>query len=314
MSIAMRILVTPRSLTATPHPLVEAMRAEGYDIIYCTAGALPAEEELLDLVPDCEGWLAGIEPVSERVVAAAQSLRVIARNGIGTDNLPLAALAARGITIDVAAGANARGVAELTLALMLNALRHIPATDAGIKAGGWPRIVGREIADATVGVIGAGAVGGEVARLSAAIGARVMVCDPIRRDLQIEPERLSWVALDTLLAGSDIVSLHCPPLPGRTLVDADALASMRPGAVLVNTARASLVDETAVVAALESGRLGAYAVDVFAEEPPASLALVRHPRVIATSHIGGLTVESVERATRHATETLRKALSPSPVA
>jgi phosphoglycerate dehydrogenase-like enzyme len=135
-----RILVTPRSLTAEPHPHVEKLRERGFDIVYSTPGTLPGEEELIRLVPDCVGWLAGVEPISERVIDAATALKVISRNGIGVDNLPLAKLSDRGVKVAVAGGANARGVAELTIGLMFAALRAIllpmPASSRAVGRAG----------------------------------------------------------------------------------------------------------------------------------------------------------------------------------
>ena len=303
------ILVTPRSLTETPHPAVEDMRKRGFNIVYSTAGKLPDEAELLRLVPDAVGWLAGIEPVSSRVIAGARSLRVISRNGTGIDNLPVGDLKARGIQLRTADGANASGVAELTIALILASLRHIPFCDAGIKDGQWPRRRGREIRDRKLGVVGCGAVGGQVARLAAALGASVLAYDPARPALDLDGKALTAADLDTVFAESEIVTLHCPaPRDGSPLIDRGVLASFRPGAVLINTARASLVDETAVVAALDNGQLAAYATDVFAEEPPRTSPLTRHPLVIATSHIGGFTEESIERATRLAVANLVESL------
>jgi D-3-phosphoglycerate dehydrogenase len=303
-----RILVTPRSLTANSHPALERLAASGFEVITCTPGKTPGTEELIRLLPGCVGWLAGVEPVADAVIEAADGLRAISRNGTGVDNLPLALLARRGIAVLKAEGANASGVAELTIALMLAGLRHIPFTDTGIKAGGWPRRQGREIRGRTVGIIGCGAIGYEVARLAVALGAKVVGHDIVRRSLPMAGFR--WTSLEAVLTEADIISLHSPAqAEGKPLLDAAALARVRPGLVLVNTARASLVDEAAMLAGLETGRIGAYATDVYAEEPPRSLDLARHARVIATSHIGGFTVESVERATNVAVDNLLAALA-----
>ena len=306
-----RILVTPRSLTAAGHPALDRITAGGFEVVTSTPGKLPGTDELLRLLPGCVGWLAGVEPVAEAVIEAAPLLRAISRNGTGVDNLPLALLARRGIVVLRAEGANASGVAELAIALMLAGLRHIPFIDAGLKGGGWPRRQGGEIRGRSVGVVGCGAVGGEVARLAGALGAEVLGFDIAFRPLALE--RFRRASLDEVLTGTEIVSLHCPALAdGRPLLDAAVLARVRPGLVLVNTARASLVDEAAVLAGLEAGRISAYATDVFAEEPPRSLDLVRHARVIATSHIGGFTVESIERATSVAVDNLLAALAAAP--
>jgi D-3-phosphoglycerate dehydrogenase len=306
-----RILVTPRSLTAEPHPEVERLRQEGFDIVYSTAGAMPTEEELVDLVPDCVGWLAGVEPVTPRIVEAAGQLKVISRNGVGIDNLPVDLLRERGVEIRIAEGANAMGVAELTIGLMFSALRSIPRVDAGIKTGGWPRLRGAEIHGRTVGVIGCGAIGREVARMVIALGAEVMAFDPARPNLDLPSGAFRYAEIDDILAASDIVTLHCPlPRDGSTLIDRRRIFASMPGQILINTARARLVDEEALIEALEAGQMTAYATDVFDQEPPTSLALAAHPRVIATSHIGGFTAESVDRATRIAALNLVAALRP----
>ena len=285
------------------------LRQHGYDVVLSPAGKIPDESELLRLVPNVVGWLAGVEPVSEKVIEAAAKLKVISRNGSGVDNLPTKAVAARGIVVRRADGSNAQGVAELTIALMFASLRHVPFADAGIKAGMWNRRKGVEIRGRSVGIVGCGAIGGEVARLAAGLGAQVLAFDPAHPEIGIDRKLYRWVDLSTLIAEAHIVTLHCPPtFNGLPLIGAKELNSMNLGSVLVNTARASLVDETAIAQALESGRLSTYATDVFPEEPPRSLTLYGRGDVIATSHIGGFTDESVDRATTIAVNNLIESL------
>lgn len=304
-----RILVTPRSLTAEPHPDVERMRESGFEIVYSTAGAMPSEQELIDLVPGCVGWLAGVEPVTPKIIEAAENLRVISRNGVGIDNLPLDVLNERGVKVMIAEGANSMGVAELTIGLIFSALRSIPHSDAGIKSGGWPRLRGSEIHGRTVGIIGCGAIGREVARMVIALGARVIAFDPARPNLDLPSQAFAYADVDTIIAESDILSLHCPlPRDGSTFLDRRRIFASKEGQVLINTARARLVDEEALIEALDAGHIGCYATDVFEQEPPASLDLAARRRVIATSHIGGFTAESVDRATRIAANNLLAAL------
>ncbi len=303
-----RILVTPRSLSLDPPPELAPLRDAGFDLVFPKPGRMPDEAELLDLVPGCIGWLAGVEPVTDKVIAAADSLRAISRNGTGIDNLPLALLKGRGIRVLKAEGANAVGVAELAMGLILASLRHIPTETAGIRAGGWPRSRGKEIAERTVGIIGCGAIGKRVARAVSSMRANVVAHDPFRPNVEVYGP-FKWASLDEVFAEADIVSLHCPaPADGKPIVDAARLAIMPPNAILINTARATLVDEDAVRAALDEGRLQTYATDVFIEEPPALGSLASHPRVIATSHIGGLTDESVSKATTIAVANLLAAL------
>lgn len=306
-----QILVTPRSLTTGAHPALEPLRMAGFAIVTSTPGHLPKEDELLRLVPECVGWLAGVEPISPAVIAAAQRLMVISRNGTGIDNLPIEAVNARGIVLATAGAANAPGVAELTLALIFAGLRHVPFADQGIRSGSWPRRRGRELRDRNVGIIGCGAIGSEVARLVTALGARVLAYDPKPREIDLPAVRFRWVDLETALTQADIITFHCPmQAGGKPILDAAGFERLRPDVLIINTARAGLVDERALLAALASNQVDAYATDVFMQEPPSDLTLARHERVIATSHIGGFTDESVARATSIAVDNLLAVLAP----
>jgi D-3-phosphoglycerate dehydrogenase len=303
MSTGGRILVTPRSLTEAGLDAVaelEPLRRRNFTLVGAAAGRIPTEEELLALVPGCAGWLAGVEQITARVLREATDLRVISRNGTGTDGIDLAAADRAGVRICRAAGANAQGVAELALTLLLCALRHVPWTSGALRHGRWQRWPGSEIADCTIGVVGLGAVGRRAAALFQTLGARVVAHDPFVTDAPVR-----CVGLDELVATCDVISLHCPPPTGGTpLLDADRLARMPRDSVLVNTARSALVDDRAVLAALEDGRLRAYAVDAFDAEPPEPTPLLRHDRVIATPHLGGYTHASVRRATSMAVQNL----------
>ena len=303
-----RILVTPRSLTAAPDDTRRRLEQAGFEVVLCAAGHTPSEAELLRLLPGCAGWIAGIEPVSERVLRAAPGLRAISRNGAGVDNLPLATAAELGIAVLRAPGANARGVAELAIGLMLASLRAIPTQSADLRRGAWQRRPGGEIGGRVVGVVGCGAVGRHVINGCLGLGAQVLGFDP----WPSMPTRhgFAWCGLEALLAQSDIVTLHCPlPPDGRPLLGAGRIAQLRPGCHLVNTARAGLVDESALLAALDSGLVAGYATDVFPVEPPPPSRLLAHERVIATPHVGGFTAESVRAAADAAVDNLLSALA-----
>lgn len=303
MSRSTRVLITPRSLTEGGLDAVrelDPLRHRGFELVSVQPGRLPTEDELLDVVPGCVAWLAGVERISDRVLRAATDLRVISRNGTGTDSIDMAAAERAGVSVERAAGANAQGVAELTLALTLCALRHVSWTSAALREGRWERSQGSELAGCTVGVVGLGAVGLRVAELFAALGSDVVAHDPFVSDASVR-----LVSLDELLATSQVVSLHCPASPdGHALIDASRLAVMARATVLINTARSSLVDDDAVLAALQDGSLATYAVDAFDSEPPEVTALLRHPHVIATPHLGGYTRASVRRATTQAVDNL----------
>jgi D-3-phosphoglycerate dehydrogenase / 2-oxoglutarate reductase len=309
--LSRRILITPRSLTQAPSPDLAPLEKAGYELVYARAGKTPSEGELLELVPDCVGWVAGVEAISERVLRSAAELKAISRNGTGVDNVPVDLAQRLGIKVLRAEAANARGVAELAICLALASLRHLPALHLTLKQGQWKVIRGREIHDRHFGLVGCGAIGRMVAQMALGLGARVIAFDPYPTDSFQPGEKFRWGQLDAVLASAEILSLHCPPPPdGRPLIDHDALSQIKPGCCLINTARGSLVHEGDIIEALDSGKLSTYATDVFPTEPPdpASL-LLRHERVIVSPHIGAFTEESVQRATRKAVENLLGALA-----
>ncbi|HEV7624130.1 MAG TPA: NAD(P)-dependent oxidoreductase [Amnibacterium sp.] len=302
-----QVLVSPRSVTARPLDEVaelQPLRAAGYRLVAAGTGTMPSEQDLLALLPPCVGWLAGVEPVTARVLDAAPRLRAISRNGTGLDNIDLGAAAARGVVVERAAGANAQGVAELTFALVLAALRGIPWSADALRSGVWERAAGRELGDTTIGVVGLGEIGRRVARGFTALGARVVGHDPFVTSAEFET-----TSLEGVLDAADVLTLHVPALHDGPLITVDAIARLRDRAVLVNTARAALVDDDAVLAALESGHLSAYAVDVFDTEPPAPSRLLGHPHVLATPHLGGYTDASIRRAVAEAAHRLVVALA-----
>ena len=304
----MKIAVTPRSLSGAGHPALSMLTDKGYELVFPAPGETPDETALLETIPGCVGWLAGVEPIGQDVLKAATGLRVISRNGVGVDNIHMPTADALGIKVERTDGANARGVAELAIALMLAAFRHVPWSDAQLHAGTWARRRGIEAEGRTLGVVGCGAIGRKVAQIAIGLGMKVIGYDPFPPE-GFAPAGFRLGSLDEVITGSDAVTLHCPP--GRApIIDGKALAAMKSSAVIVNTARADLIDDDAVLAALNSGRLAALATDVYHQEPPAPSALLSHDRVILTPHAGGFTEESVDRATRGAVENILKVLEP----
>jgi len=233
--------------------------------------------------------------VTADLLTKAPQLTLIARAGVGTDNIDLAAASARGIRVVNAPAAATESVAELTVAFALLLFRGLGPVLAATRAGRWERAGhGRELAGKTVGLVGYGRIAREVARQLRAFRAVPVAFDPFvtRTD-----DGTELVDFGTLLARSDLVSLHAALTPeNHHLLNADAFARLRRGAFLVNVARGALVDESALLAALESGQVGGAALDVFESEPPVHRALLEHPRVLATSHIGAATVEGQARA------------------
>jgi D-3-phosphoglycerate dehydrogenase / 2-oxoglutarate reductase len=306
-----KILVTPRSLTKTGHPALDLLEKSGYQVMFCAPGEMPDENDLIKLLPDCVGYLAGVEPISEKALIAGKALKAISRNGTGIDNIDLKAAKQLNITILRAEGANARGVAELTISLLLSAFRHINFSDATIKSGKWERKRGLEVYHRTLGLIGFGKVGQLVARLAIALGMKVVAYDPFVTDFtEFSSDDFKLVSLEMLFEVSEVISLHCPPTENKQPIISEAsIKKMKKGVVIINTARWELIDEKAVLKALNASKIGGLATDVFPSEPPELSPLINHPNVINTPHIGGFTEESVSKAASIAVENLVNHLS-----
>jgi D-3-phosphoglycerate dehydrogenase len=235
--------------------------------------------------------------VTRALIDAAPRLRVIARAGTGVDNVDVAAASTRGIVVMNAPGANSVSVAEHTMALMLALARWVPAADASMKRGEWEksRFTGGELRGKTLGLLGLGRVGQEVAVRAHAFSMDVIAHDPFIAAAVAADLGVTLVPLDEVFARSDYLSLHLPSVPAtRHLVNGERLARCKPGLRLINTARGDLVDEAALTAAVESGRVAGVALDVFDTEPPRDSSLVSRPEVIATPHIAASTREAQE--------------------
>lgn len=306
-----RVAITPRSISERGHPALELLSQEGFELVFPAPGRQPTERELLASLPGCVGYLAGVEPVTRAVLEASPGLKVISRNGVGVDNIDLEAASALGIVVEKALSANTRGVAELALTFLLCGLRHVAWSDGQLKRGEWKRRKGAEAFGRTLGVVGFGAIGQTVATLAIALGMKVVAHDPFVASTQIGGHALELVPLEDLFRRADVITLHAPPRE-RPLIDTAAIEAMRNGVVIVNTARAELIDDAAMLAGLDSGKIGAFATDVFRTEPPDMTALLRHENVLLSPHAGGFTEESVDRATLIAVENLLRNLgSPS---
>lgn len=238
-----------------------------------------------------------------------ENLKVVARAGVGVDNIDIAAATERGILVVNSPTANLLSAAEHTFALMLALVRNVPAADRSMKAGEWDRkrFVGRELEGKILGIVGFGQIGQRVADRAKAFGMEVVAHDPYIDAAMGERLEVELLEKGELLERSDIVTVHVP-LTDRTrdLVGADEIAAMKRGAVLVNCARGGIVNEVALLEALDSGHLSGAALDVFAQEPPRDRRLAEHDRVVATPHIGAQTREAQERI---AMETVRMLLA-----
>jgi D-3-phosphoglycerate dehydrogenase len=287
----MRVLVTPTSFGINDASLRTRLEDEVGEVIYNPFGRPLSAAELAQLLPGCQGYIAGLDAITRLALDHADQLRVIARYGVGVDGVDLEAARAKGIVVTNTPGANSASVAELAVGLMLALVRNLAIAARATQAGEWPRLRGTLLEGKTIGLVGFGAIGKRVARLLQGFVCRVIAHDPYPDLAYASQAGVRLVPLPELLRHSDVISLHCPLLPEtRGLVNAAFLAQMKPGAYLVNTARGELVDEPALVEALQRGQLRGAALDVFTRQPPeAGHPLLALPQVIGTPHLGSQT-------------------------
>ena len=257
-------------------------------------------DDLLKVIADYDALIVrGRTKVTASVMDAAPRLKVIGRAGVGVDNIDLEAAKKHGVTVVNAPTSTSLAVAELTFGLLLALAREIPRADSAMKQGKWLKkeLEGVELNGRTLGVIGFGRIGMEVGKRAAAFGMNVIAYDPLISEEEIQKRGAEPASLQDLYAWSDFISLHMPlTVDTRDMVGRQAFSQMKDGVRIVCAARGGIIDETALVEALNSGKVAGAALDVFSVEPPGLTEAVSHPRVIATPHIGAQTAEAQSRA------------------
>lgn len=300
--------------------ITDNVAAEGIDLLKrqvpvdVRRGLSPAE--LVDAIGDYSALVVRSETkVTEPIIEAGRNLKVVARAGIGVDNIDLDAATRAGVAVVNAPIGNTVAAAEHTMALMLALARNVPQAYASMKQGEWQRsaFMGIEVRNKTLGIVGLGRVGSEVARRAAAFGMRLIAYDPFVAPDFAARLGVSVMPLEELLPQSDFVTLHTPLTPGTVgLMSASNLALLKPGARLINVARGELVDDGALLDALENGSLAGAALDVFADEPPGDLPVLRHPGLLATPHLGASTQEAQREVAIEAAEQVLAILDGKP--
>jgi len=260
----------------------------------------PDREKLLAAVPEADALLVrSATTVDAEVLAAAPKLKIVARAGVGLDNVDVESATERGVLVVNAPTSNIHSAAEHALALLLSAARQIPAADASLREHAWKRssFSGTEIFGKTVGVVGLGRIGQLVAQRLAAFETHIVAYDPYVSPARAAQLGIELLPLDELLARADFISVHLPKTPETAgLIDKDALAKTKPGVVIVNAARGGLVDEAALADAVTSGHVRAAGIDVFSKEPCTDSPLFGLPQVVVTPHLGASTEEAQDRA------------------
>jgi len=293
-----RVLVRAKLKFHDPCPVLTFFEEANCEVAYLPGSAPWPEEETREQLADMDGILAGGDYGNPFTLEKAERLKVIARSGVGYDRIDLDLCSERGIVVTNTPGAMADAVADEALALMLALIRRVFEGDRQVKAGAYAVTVAEDLAAMTLGLVGCGRIGAEVARRAAAFKMRILVYDPWVEAAAIEALGAAQVSLDELLAQADVISLHTPlSSDNEGMINADFLGRMKAGSYLLNTARGPLVDEAALIEALKNGPVAGAALDCQATEPPTgiSLELVRLENVIAMPHAASNTITARER-------------------
>jgi D-3-phosphoglycerate dehydrogenase / 2-oxoglutarate reductase len=288
-----------------PHSEILKSAGIGFNEV-SRARDLRQNEHLIEALAGADAVIAGAEPYSQRVIEALPALRAISRSGVGFDSIDLAACDRAGIAVCTTPGVNHHSVAEHTLALLFGVARGFPLTDRRVREGKWKRVTGPRVMGSTLGIVGLGRIGQAVATRAIGVGMKVLAFEPQPSDEFLAKWPIEIASLDDLLARSDYVSIHSPLTPqSQHLINAQTLARMKRGSVLINTARGGLVDEAALCDALRSGHLRAAGLDVFEIEPlPVESPLLKFDNVLLAGHVAGMDNESKYDTFQMAAETI----------
>lgn len=291
----MKVLVTPRSFGRENPGLFLRLEQAGLTVIRNTTGAILSEDAMKENIADCDGVIVGVDPLNRSVLDSAPKLRAISKYGVGLDNIDLAECEKRGIKVSRTVGANSEAVADYAFALMLGLARRVAFIDRRCRKKDWSKVSALDVYGKTLGIIGLGAIGKNVAIRAAGFSMRVMAADEIWDEEFATTHDVTRADPDRICREADFIALHCNLTDAtRNIIDRRRLGLMKKTAVLVNTARGGLIDEKALLEALQNDRIWGAGMDVFSHEPPEDAAWYELDNVILGSHCSASTRGAVE--------------------
>ncbi|WP_426350360.1 phosphoglycerate dehydrogenase [Alloiococcus sp. CFN-8] len=307
----MKILITPTSLNPEKQPeLFYKLNEFADELVMNDKGRPLNEEELIPLLKDCDGFIAGLDNISESVINSCNRLRVISRYGAGYDRVDIEAAKRKGIVVTNTPGVNAEAVGEHAFALILSLARRVPFLNNNTKSGQWVRSTGVELSGKTIGIVGLGAIGKVVARCSQSFNMKIIAYDPFINEKFCRENKIDALPLEEVLSKADVISLHLPlNNDTRHLINKETLKLMKDNAILINTSRGGIIDEEAAYEALVDKKLGGLGLDAFEEEPPKDSPLFTLDNVVVTPHTGAHTQEATNKMGQAAVTNLIDVLS-----
>lgn len=283
------------SLNGEEGPHIATLQDAGFELVFQPEGSdLWKEDDLIAAMSGCSAVIAGSEPYTRRVIENCPDLRIVARSGVGFDAVDLEACNDKGILVTTTPGVNHHAVAEHTISLLMGIARDFPKQDQHVRTGSWIRRAFPRVMGTTLGIVGLGRIGQAVATRARGLGMKVVAYDPYANKDFASEWQIELIPLDDLYARSDYVSLHSPSTPEtQHMINKESLAKMKPGSVVINTARGSLIKEDDLIESLRSGHLRGAGLDVYEVEPlPTSSPLLELDNVLLSGHTAGLDIES----------------------
>lgn len=288
-----KVIVTARSFGNADHQALDLLEANGCTVKKLVAADGPVQEQLAREIVDADAVIAGLDDYDSELIASAKNLKVISRYGVGYEKVDTAAAAANGILVTITPGANGDSVADMAMALMLDCARNVTYMSNSIKQGDSKRPAGVEMWEKTLGVVGAGRIGKGVARRCRGFNMNVLCYDQYQDEKFQQEVGAKYVDFNTLISQSDFITIHSPLTPEtENMFGAEQFAMMKKTAIVVNTARGGIIDETALYHALKDGEIRAAGLDVTLAEPPYSSPLAELSNCILTPHAGAATTEA----------------------
>jgi len=301
------VLVTARSFGKEVREPKERLLKEGFRILEWREGSGLELKELIEKVAQADAWIVGSYPIQAALLQNAPRLQIIAKHGVGIDNIDVPAATKKGILVAIAPGSNDQAVADLTMGLLLSLVRSIPQANASVKSGRWERFQGFGLTGKTIGIIGLGHIGLKVAKRVKGFDMEILGCDLFWPEERAREIGIVRVDFETLISKSDVITLHVPLTPETEgLIGEHQMALMKKGVWIVNTSRGKIIDEKAMYQALVSGKVAGYATDVFETEPPEGNPLLDLTNVVAPPHIGSYTNDALRMLGDSAVDTILK--------
>lgn len=300
-----RILITPRSFGKHDPQVFDLLKAQGIEYLLNPTGSIMNEEQLKQYLPGCQGVIIGVDPLSAEVLSVAPELRVVAKYGVGTDNIDLSYCEQHQIQVSKTIGANTQAVADFAMGLILAVARRIVTIDRNCRKGDWQKIMTSDVYGKTLGLIGTGAIGRSVARRAAGFDMNILGYDVFWDQKWADEHHVKRAGLEEIYQQADFISLHVPLLPEtRHMIDAKALSQMKSSSILINTARGGLIDENDLLNVLKNHQIGGAGLDAFQVEPLENPEWYELDNVVLGSHAAASTQGAAEQMGRMAVDNL----------